>query len=251
MGIRAFVWVFVCVIADMRRSSHHKSHKHSKHSRDYTDSEEDVIKKEKRSKDEISTKAHRDSVSGEKRKSSLQAREDEDRDLSGYRNGDVLDEHASCKRRKERFDDIAGNRWSGGAEERGYDGCNVEKGIHEVERLKVASKVKAYSRKSENLEVYSSSKSTPYESGVSGERKEDCLTSMLTAKEENKGKGESRRRSERDSSARKEGKELKEKAHRSDGEKNGGQEFKGDGGNGKGRQGKRFRENTGNFYWWY
>ncbi|EYU23343.1 hypothetical protein MIMGU_mgv11b000466mg [Erythranthe guttata] len=214
----------------MPKSSRHKSHKQSKHSsRDYSDSEEDVIKmKEKSSKDENSIRVHRDSASGDKRKVSSSVREGKDsKDLSGHGNGDVLEEYVSSKRRKEKTDVvIVGDRWSGGVEERGDSDRNVEKESHKGDILKVDLKLKETSSKGESLRVESRSKSKRHDSGIVGERKDDSLASVVLEKEEGKSKGESKRRSERDSSSRKDGKDTKEKDRRSDKEKNGGQESK-------------------------
>ncbi|XP_042034131.1 ABC transporter F family member 4-like isoform X2 [Salvia splendens] len=175
--------------------------------------------KEKSSKDD-SGRVHRDSASGEKRKVSSQLRECKDsKDLSGHGNGDALEEYVSSKRRKEKTDvAIGGDRWNGGGDERGDGDRNVEKDNHKGENLKVDSKGKENSGKGESFRVDSKSKSKRNESGNSGERKEDILTSSLVDREESKSKGESKRKSERDSSARKEG--LKDK------EKSGGQETK-------------------------
>ncbi|KAL8063982.1 hypothetical protein ABFX02_01G061600 [Erythranthe guttata] len=215
----------------MPKSSRHKSHKQSKHSsRDYSDSEEDVIKmKEKSSsKDENSIRVHRDSASGDKRKVSSSAREGKDsKDLSGHGNGDVLEEYVSSKRRKEKTDVvIVADRWSGGVEERGDSDRNVEKENHKGDILKVDLKLKETSSKGESLRVESRSKSKRHDSGIVGERKDDSVASVVLEKEEGKSKGESKRRSERDSSSRKDGKDTKEKDRRSDKEKNGGQESK-------------------------
>ncbi|KAL1532200.1 filaggrin-like isoform X2 [Salvia divinorum] len=211
----------------MPKSSRHKSHKQSKRSsRDYSDSEEDVVKmKEKSSKDD-SVRTHRDSASSEKRKVSSQLREGKDnKDLSGHGNGDALEEYVSSKRRKEKTDvAIGGDRWSGGGDERVDCDKNVEKDVRKGENLKVDSKGKENSGKGESLRVDSKSKSKRHESGNAGERKEDILASSLVDREESKSKGESKRKSERDSSARKEG--LKDKDRRSDKEKSGGQESK-------------------------
>ncbi|PIN01746.1 hypothetical protein CDL12_25741 [Handroanthus impetiginosus] len=234
----------------MPRSSRHKSHKQSKHSsRDYSDSEEDVVKmKEKSSKDDNSIRVHRDSASGEKRKSSSQVREGKDsKDL----NGDVLEELVSSKRRKEKTDIVGGDRWNGGDD----SDRKVEKEMYKGESLKVDTKLK------ESIRIESKNKSKRYESGIASERKED--KEVVLDKEESKSKGESRRKSERDSSARKEGRESKDKDRRWDKEKNGGQDSKsGDGeakladmdiGKKQGsqlgelseeRQGKRSRENA-------
>ncbi|XP_042034469.1 filaggrin-like isoform X2 [Salvia splendens] len=175
--------------------------------------------KEKSSKDD-SGRVHRDSASGEKRKVSSQLRECMDsKDLSGHGNGDALEEYVSSKRRKEKTDvAIGGDRWNGGGDERVDGDKNVEKDIHKGENSKVDSKGKENSDKGESFRVDSKSKSKRNESGNSGERKEDILTSSLVDREESKSKGESKRKSERDSSARKEG--LKDK------EKSGGQETK-------------------------
>lgn len=258
---------FLEQVVDMPRSSRHKSHKQSKHSsRDYSDSEEDVVKmKEKSSKDD-SVRAHRDSASGEKRKISSQVREGKDsKDLTGHGNGDVLEEYVSSKRRKEKTDvAIGGDRWNGGGDERGDSDRTAEKDIHKGDNLKVDSKGKENSGKGESLRVDSKNKSKRHESGNAGERKEDSLASALVDREDSKSKGESKRKSERDSSARKEGKELKDKDRRLDKEKNGGQESKSadvevksvdmDAGKKQGplpgdfieeRQGKRARENAG------
>ncbi|XP_051137055.1 uncharacterized protein LOC127255529 [Andrographis paniculata] len=239
----------------MPRSSRHKSHKHSKHSsRDYSESDEEVIKSEKRSKDESSTKVHRDSASGEKRKGSSQVREGKDRDLVGHGNGEALEDYALSKRRKEKVDVIGDDRWCGDGDNDG------EKEMHKGRSSRGDNKLKEYSNKGDDMEIDWNNKSKRHESGISGERKED---SIAAGKEEGKVKGESKRRSERDSSTRKEVRELKEKDHRSDKEKNGGYEGKGGdselklmdgevgkkqaaqvGDSSKERQSKRFRENA-------
>ncbi|KAL3652779.1 hypothetical protein CASFOL_002460 [Castilleja foliolosa] len=207
----------------MPRSSRHKSHKHSKHSsRDYSDSEEDVVikMKEKSSKDDGSTRSHRDSASGEKRKISSQLRETKDsKGSSGHGNGVVLEEYVSSKRRKEKIDAvIGGDRWNGGGD--------VEKESHKGEILKTEAKSKENIGKAESLRVESKSKSKRHDTGTCDERKEDNLVSAVAEKEESKSKGESKRKSERGSSSRKEGKESKEKDRRLEKEKNGGQESK-------------------------
>ncbi|KAK4435478.1 hypothetical protein Salat_0711200 [Sesamum alatum] len=241
----------------MPRSSRHKSHKQSKHSsKDYSDSDEDVIKmKEKGSKDDNSVRVHRDSASGEKRKISSQVRESkESKDLSG--NGEGLEEYVSSKRRKEKTD-VGGDRWNAGGDDRGDSDRNMEREMHKGESLKVDSKSKENSNKGENMRIESKNKSKRHESGIAGERKEDSLASVLVDKEDGKSKGEAKRKSERDSSARREGKESKEKDRRMDKEKNVGPESKsGDaedvmkkqgaqwGEFSEERQGKRSRENT-------
>ncbi|GER41519.1 hypothetical protein STAS_18236 [Striga asiatica] len=218
----------------MPKNSRHKSHKQSKHSsKGYSDSEEDVVKmKEKSSKDESSTRGHRESASGEKRKISSQLREVKgDRDLNGHGNGDVVEEYVSSKRRKEKTDTvIGGDRWKEGGEEKGDNSERiVEKEIHKGESLKLEKEIhksKENSTKGESMRSESKSKSKRRESGSAGERKEDILVSVVVEKEESKSKGESKRKSERDSSSRKDGKESKDKDRRSEKEKNGGHESK-------------------------
>ncbi|KAL6533594.1 hypothetical protein OROHE_013427 [Orobanche hederae] len=251
----------------MPKSSRHKSHKQSKHSsRDYSDSEDDLVKmKEKSSKDDSSTRGHRDSASGEKRKVSSQVREGKDsKDLGGHGNGDVLEEYVSSKRRKEKTDVVkGGDRWNGGGDERADRERHVEKEMQKGEILKVDIKLKENISKGENLIVESKNKSKWYDSGSAGERKEDSITSLPVEKEESKTKGEPKRKSERDSSLRKEGKDSKDKDRRSDKEKNADQDIKSgevevksvamDAGKKQGtqlvdfsgeRQGKRSRENN-------
>ncbi|GFQ06313.1 hypothetical protein PHJA_002775300 [Phtheirospermum japonicum] len=215
----------------MPRSSRHKSHKQSKHSsRDYSDSEEDVVvkMKEKSSKDDGSTRSHRDSASGEKRKISSQVRESRDsKDPSGHGNGDAVEEYVSSKRRKEKSDAVVGgDRWNGGGDERVDSERHAEKESHKGEILKIDAKSKENSSKGESLRVESKSKSKRHDSGTGGERKEENLVSIVAEKEESKSKGESKRKSERESSSRKEGKESKERDRRSEKEKNVGQESK-------------------------
>ncbi|XP_011101049.1 ankyrin repeat domain-containing protein 11-like [Sesamum indicum] len=241
----------------MPRSSRHKSHKQSKHSsKDYSDSDEDVIKmKEKGSKDENSVRVHKDSASGEKRKIASQVRESKDsKDLSG--NGDVLEAYVSSKRRKEKTD-VGGDRWNGGGDDRGDSDRNMEREMHKGESLKVDTKSKENSNKGENMRIESKNKSKRHDSGIAGERKEDSLASVLVDKDDGKSKDEMKRKSERDSSARREGKESKDKDRRLDKEKNVGPESKsGDADDvvkkqgtlwrdfSEERQGKRSRENT-------
>ncbi|GER57577.1 leucine-rich repeat receptor-like protein kinase family protein [Striga asiatica] len=218
----------------MPKSSRHKSHKRSKHSlKDYSDSEEDVVKiDEKSSRDESSTRGHRESASGEKRKVSSHSRESKDgKDLSGHGNGDAVEEYASSKRRKQKTDAVvAGDRWNGGGDERGDKSERiVEKEIHKGESLKLEKeihKLKENSSKGGSLKTDSKSKSKRHESGSAGEKKEDLLSSLLVEKAESKSKGESKRKFERDSSSRREGKEPKEKDRKSEKEKNGGHESK-------------------------
>ncbi|XP_051151137.1 uncharacterized protein LOC127265401 [Andrographis paniculata] len=204
----------------MPRSSRHKSHKQSKRSsKDYSDSEEDVIKKKDRSsKDDSLTRARRDSTSGEKRKFSSEVPEGAGtKDLAG----DGVDEYSSSRRRKEKERTDASDRWSGGGDDRGDSDRNTEKVSHKRDSLKSGSKLKENSSRSESLRVDSKSKSKRHES-ASDEKKEDSLASVLVEKEEGKSRGESKRRggSERDSATHKEGKELKDRDQR-DKERNG------------------------------
>ncbi|KAL0331088.1 UNVERIFIED_CONTAM: hypothetical protein Sangu_1654300 [Sesamum angustifolium] len=108
------------------------------------------------------------------------------------------------------------------------------------------------------MRIESKNKSKRHESGIAGERKEDNVASVLVDKEDGKCKDEVKRKSERDSSARREGKESKGKDRRLDKEKNVGPESKSSnaedvvkkqgtqwGDSSEERQGKRSRENTG------
>lgn len=203
----------------MPRSSRSKSHKQSKHSvketvaaKEYTDSEEDVVKtKERNGKEDssASVRVSRDSASGEKRKFPSSQSKD-GKDLSGHGNGDASEDYVASKRRKEKESD----RWNGGGDEKG-EGVNVEKELDKV--------LKAKDSKSSVLEAKSKSSSRRHESG--SEKKEESV-SVVVEKEESKsgGKSESKRKGEKDS-GRKEGhqykdsKELKEKDRGSDRER--------------------------------
>ncbi|GMJ14969.1 hypothetical protein HRI_005166100 [Hibiscus trionum] len=94
----------------MPRSSRHKSSKHSsRDARDYSDSERDSGLKEKEKK----TKEESKSGSGEKRK--LDSK-DTSKDLWISGNGDYV-EYSSSKRRREKADDGASDRWNGGEDD--------------------------------------------------------------------------------------------------------------------------------------
>ncbi|XP_039011377.1 nipped-B-like protein B [Hibiscus syriacus] len=91
----------------MPRSSRHKSNKHSSRDvRDYSDSERGTCLKEKEKK----TKEESKPGSGEKRKL-----DSKDTWVSG--NGDYVEEYSSSKRRKEKVDDGAIDRWNGGEDD--------------------------------------------------------------------------------------------------------------------------------------
>ncbi|XP_039062471.1 zinc finger CCCH domain-containing protein 13-like [Hibiscus syriacus] len=90
----------------MPRSSRHKSSKHSsRDSKDYSDSE-----RESGLKEEKNTKEKSKPGSGEKRK--LDSK-DTSKDVWISGNGDYLEEYSSSKRRREKVDDGASDRWNG------------------------------------------------------------------------------------------------------------------------------------------
>ncbi|KAK9103884.1 hypothetical protein Sjap_021138 [Stephania japonica] len=81
----------------MPRSSRHKSLKHSgKDAREHSESEEDVILKEKRGRDEGGVRVSRDSESSEKRKLASQSHDGKDQFLVG--NGDVKERRGESHR---------------------------------------------------------------------------------------------------------------------------------------------------------
>ncbi|XP_039054350.1 uncharacterized protein DDB_G0283697-like [Hibiscus syriacus] len=94
----------------MPRSSRHKSSKHSsRDARDYSDTERDSgLKEEKKTKEENKP------GSGEKRK---QDSKDTGKDLWISGNADYMEEHSSSKRRREKVDDGASDRWNGGEDD--------------------------------------------------------------------------------------------------------------------------------------
>ncbi|XP_073026476.1 LOW QUALITY PROTEIN: uncharacterized protein [Primulina eburnea] len=203
----------------MPRSTRHKSHRRSKHgSRDYSDSEEDVKMKDKSSKDENLVKVNRDSAYGEKRKSSSQVREGREvKNMIEHENGGASENYFSSKRRKENSDfgvGVGGDRWNGGDDEIGKSDRVMENETIKGEGFKVESKSKEFSNRGESLK----NKSKKYESGSTGEKKES-LSSVVVEDKEDKCKTESKRKSERDYSVRKEGKESKDKDHRQEKEK--------------------------------
>ncbi|XP_022854068.1 uncharacterized protein LOC111375471 isoform X2 [Olea europaea var. sylvestris] len=226
----------------MPQSSRHKSHKHSKHSskedkdKDYSDSEEDVKMKEKSSRCD-STRAYRDSASGEKHKISSQARKGKDgKDLSCDGNGEASEEYVSSKRRKEKAllnkeradvsGRVSGDRWDAAGEERGRSDRNLEKEINKVGSTKIDSKLKESNNNGESFRNESKSKSKRHESGTGGDSKEENVVFLVVEKDESKSKRESKRKSERTSSEWREGKELKDKECWLDKDKKGGQESK-------------------------
>lgn len=196
----------------MPRSAKHKSHRQSKHSsRGYSDSEEDVKMKDKSSKDENLVKVNRDSAYGEKRKSSSQIGEGEEvKNIIEHENGGVSENYFSSKRRKENSDfGVGGDRWSGGDDEIGKSDRVMENEMNKGEGFKVESKSKEFINKVDN----SRNKSKKYESGSTGEKKMS-LGSVVVEEEEGKSKTESKRKSGRDYSVQREGKESKDKDHR-------------------------------------
>ncbi|XP_075485693.1 uncharacterized protein LOC142525318 [Primulina tabacum] len=194
----------------MPRSSRHRLHKHIKHSsKDYPDSEEDVRTRDKISRDENLVKAYRDSAAGEKRKISSQAREgNEGKDPNGFGNEEASEEYFSSKRRKEKTDiGDGGDRWNGGGERSNSD-RNAEKVKIKGDNTKSESKLKEVSNKGKNLRIELKNKDIKHESGGAGEIESSAVA---VEKEDIRSKGESKRKSERDFSAQKEGKEYKSK----------------------------------------
>ncbi|KZV31511.1 zinc finger CCCH domain-containing protein 13 [Dorcoceras hygrometricum] len=200
----------------MPRSSRHRSHKHSKHSsKDYSDSEDDLRMKDKGTRDENLVKGSRDSVTGEKRKISTPAREG--KDVKGP-NGVASEECFSSKRRKEKTDIVdGGDRWHGGGEERGNGDRTVEKEKLKVDNSKSESKLKEISNKGESWRMErTNSKDKKYERGTAGEMESSTI---VVEKEDSRSKGESKRKSEREHSGQKEGKEYNGKDRKPDKEK--------------------------------
>ncbi|KAK9275862.1 hypothetical protein L1049_023135 [Liquidambar formosana] len=172
----------------MPRSSRHKSHKQSKHSsrdtRGHSDSEEDTKGRDRSSKEESSVRVSKDSLTSEKRKLASQSRDG--KDLSGHGNGEAAaEEGVASKRRKERADVGAGDRWNGGGDERG-DGVVVDKEMKGVDADK-GSKSK----------VSSDSKSKPSRRHDS-EKKEENVGLVMEREESKSGKVESKRKPEKD-----------------------------------------------------
>ncbi|XP_073130221.1 uncharacterized protein [Henckelia pumila] len=205
----------------MPRSSRHKSHKQSKHSsKDYPDSEEDVRTKDKGSRDENLGKVSRDSATGEKRKTLFQAREGrEGKDPNVYTNGEASEEYFSSNRRKEKtVIRDGGDRWNGGGEETGYSDRIVEKEKIKGDNAKSESKLKEVSNKGESsrMEWKNDNKDKKYESVSAGEMESSAV---VVENEDGRSKGESKRKSEKDYSGQKEGKEYKGKDRRAEKEK--------------------------------
>ncbi|XP_073306956.1 uncharacterized protein [Primulina huaijiensis] len=193
----------------MPRSAKHKSHRQSKHSsRDYSDSEEDVKMKDKSSKDDNLVKVSRDSAYGEKRIGSSQIREGKEvENIIEHENGGASENYFSSKRRKENSNfGVGGDRWSGGDNEIGKSDRVMVNETTKMEAFKVESKSNEFINKGNN----SRNRSKKYESGSTGEKNES-LGSVVVEEEEGKSKTESKRKSERDYSVRKEGKESEDK----------------------------------------
>ncbi|XP_059662208.1 uncharacterized protein LOC132308205 [Cornus florida] len=239
----------------MTRSSRHKSHKQSKHGskdeKEYSESAEDVKMNERNGKEEGSVRLSRDSYSGEKRKVSSQSREG--KDPSDHGNGDTTEEPVVSKRRKEKADAAATDRWNSAGDERG-DGVTTDK-----ERKGESSRLDSDKSSKSKVSADSKSKTSRRHDNVS-EKKEENVCSVPE-------KVDPKHKSEKDSGLKavqqyKDSKESKDKerglekekkvqnvkrdaeAPAMDGEvaaKQGSQS----GDFGEERQGKRSRENTG------
>ncbi|XP_030501321.2 uncharacterized protein LOC115716625 isoform X1 [Cannabis sativa] len=161
----------------MPRSSKHKSSKHSsKELKEYSDSEKDLSFKDRKGKEESGgVRVSKDLISSEKRK--LESKDGKDL-YSASGNGDYSDEYSSSKRRKDRADERATDRWNGGDDDHRGSGEGSKKSS------KASGDTKS-KRKDENMGMYEEIEEL--KKGSSG------------------GKGEGRHR-DRDSS-RKEGKD--------------------------------------------
>lgn len=180
----------------MPKSSRHKSHKQSKHSskdaRDHSDSDDDsrkIKERERNGKEDTSVRVSRDLSSGDKRKSTLQSRDG--KDLSNHGNGEATDEYVASKRRKDRGEVGASDRWNGGGDERG-DAAIGDKEV-KGESSRIDSDKGLKTRTSFDLKSKSSRRHD------SSEKKEDSNVGSVMEKEENKSvKVESKRKLEKD-----------------------------------------------------
>ncbi|KAF5731243.1 hypothetical protein HS088_TW19G00849 [Tripterygium wilfordii] len=125
----------------MPRSSRNKSSKHSsRDARDFSDSERDSgVKDRKDLTRESSVKASKELASGEKRK--LDSKENKESFGSG--NAEYSEEYTSSKRRKERLDGSANDRWNGG----GQDDRGEKKS-------KASSELRSTKRRDESVGVF-------------------------------------------------------------------------------------------------
>lgn len=251
----------------MPRSSKHKSHKQSKHcskeARGHSEEEEEVVKTERSSKEDLSSRVLKDSghsTSDEKRRRASQSREGRDgKDLVGYGNGNASEEYTSTssKRRKEKSEGSGrSDRWNSGAGERGDDWqINKESS---AENLRATEEKGLKHTESKSCGELKSKSSRRHESGCV-ERKEENVAAEMEKEEARSGRVESKRKSEKDSS-RKENKDSKEKDRGSEKDKKQSSkldtELKGYNGDlrkklgsqsvvAEEKQGKRIRDNAG------
>ncbi|KAK9144005.1 hypothetical protein Syun_013405 [Stephania yunnanensis] len=195
----------------MPRSSRHKSLKHSgKDAREHSESEDDVIFKEKRGRDEGGGRVSRDLGSSEKRKLASQSQSQEGKDQFLVANGDVVvEEYVASKKRKERNDASSSDRWNGG--EGGRDGNSGADKERRGESYRQDSEKGLRSRVSVDLK----SKSSRRHEGLSEKREEKV--EIVDIEEVKRGSGASevevKGKSDKDS-IRKDGgqyKDLKDK----------------------------------------
>nr|DAD36271.1 TPA_asm: hypothetical protein HUJ06_006911 [Nelumbo nucifera] len=107
----------------MPRSSRHKSHRQHRHSskdvREHSDSEEEMDSKDRKCREETAVRVSRDLASGEKRK--LVSQSQDGKDVFGPGNGDLPEEFAGSKKRKDKADIAVTDRWNGGEDEQRED----------------------------------------------------------------------------------------------------------------------------------
>lgn len=130
----------------MTRSSRHKSSKHSsRDAREYSDSEKDLSLKDRKSKEESGgVRVSKESGSSEKRKLDLKDGKDA---YGGSGNGEYSEDLVSSKRRKEKVDDGASDRWNGGE----YDHRGSGEGSKKSLKASGDSKSK---KRAESVEMY-------------------------------------------------------------------------------------------------
>ncbi|OVA01966.1 hypothetical protein BVC80_1819g1 [Macleaya cordata] len=206
----------------MPRSSRHKSHKQHKHSskdsRDQSDSDEGVNLKERNGKEKALINVSKDSSSSEKRKLS---QSQDSKHLFGPGNGDLSVEHGTSKRRKEKVDGTATDRWNGGdILDKETKGESTELDLDKGTKSKVS--VDSKSKSSRRHESSSERKSDNRHESFS-ERKSENPGLVVESEEAKKNntsstKVEQKIKSEKDL-GKKEGHEGKEKEHRSERDK--------------------------------